>query len=296
MNRPARLLTTATAATATAATAAAAFATLALAAAPAQAMPAPAPTPTASSTAVPGATASAAPAAAAPATPVTIPYTCAAPLGTGSPTPAQVSATVPATALVGQPLAVEWNVSTGLLAPDVLAAGAVLHKGTLKVAGSASGAIETTSAGNPAAIGKGQALQLPAMKATYTPAQPGPLSLIPGDVTLTLTRNGIAQETRCSPDPAAAPLATLAVAASGSAPGGVPVAAPAPTVTITVTATPAPVKKAAAQATIIPKGGAPTGGGALAADSPWPYAALGVGLLFAAGLGWEIRRKRIHGY
>ncbi|GIH97961.1 hypothetical protein ACFFMN_28070 [Planobispora siamensis] len=279
MNTPACLLTLTAAA--------AAFTVGAGPALAAAAMPVPAPSPTLS----PAASAAAIQQA-------VITYTCTAPAGTGAAIPAQVTASLPATAALGQPVTVQWNLATGLLAPDALAAGTALQKGTLKLTGSAPVSLETSSAANSAVIGKGQALQLPAMQASYTPTQAGTLAITPGDVTIVLTRNGITEQSRCSADPAAAPLASLTVSAGGAA-GGVPAAAPAPTVTVTVTATSQPKKKKstpAPQTAVTPKGGAPTGGGALAAASMWPYAGLGVGVLFAAGLGWEIRRKRIHGY
>ncbi|MBG0831869.1 hypothetical protein HS041_29600 [Planomonospora sp. ID67723] len=282
------------------------LAAAAIAALPAHAIPMPTPTPSPTS-GTPMTTAGAPMSAGVPmsaatasARQATIAYTCAAPLGTGTATPMQVMATIPATAAVGQPLAVQWNLTTGLRAPEAIAANTALHKGVLKVIGGAPAEIITSSAGNPAAIGTGQPLALPAMQASYTPTQAGTLTLMAGDVSVLLTRGGIAQETRCSADPAAAPLASVSVSANGVT-GGAPAAAPAPTVTVTVTvtATPTPDKKSKAarpQTAITPKGGAPTGGGGLAGANPWPYAGLGVGVLFAAGLGWELRRKRIHGY
>ncbi|MFF0869902.1 hypothetical protein ACFYUV_49670 [Nonomuraea sp. NPDC003560] len=246
-------------------------------------------------------------------------YICRSPLGTDAPVQVQVRATLPATASIGQNLDLEWSVDTGLLAPDALPAGAVTQKGTLKISTviptatttsspaptSTSSAttsadpattVVTTSPPNSAAITKGQPLNGGAMKGTYTPRQAGTLSVVPGDISLLITRNGTVQETVCTADAAAPALGSVTVKGTEAATTATPSSTPTPTPTPTVTVTAAPTDTDQGGAVVTPVGGAPTGGGGLAAPDPLPYVAGGgVVLLLAIGIGWELRRRRVHG-
>ncbi|MBG0831588.1 hypothetical protein HS041_28040 [Planomonospora sp. ID67723] len=236
----------------------------------------------------------------------TVSYTCQAPLGTGAAAAMQATANIPTTAMAGKPVAIEWNLTTGLLAVDDRPAGSIAQRAVLTVSGSQSGTITTSSAATTSALTAGQALQLPPMKGTVTPDRTGSLTLTPGNLTVTITHNGTQQQTLCTVDAAAPALATITVTTAGSTPTATPSASPTPpptptpkpTPTVTVTATPtrSTTSESLVQTEVTPKGGASTGGGGLSEANIWPYAAAGAGLLLVIGLGLEIRRKRIHGY
>ncbi|MFI6485055.1 hypothetical protein ACIBH1_44580 [Nonomuraea sp. NPDC050663] len=234
-----------------------------------------------------------------PGTPVSVSYTCKPPLGTGTPKPMQVTVTLPAAGQVNKALAIEWDLDTGLTTPDALAAGTVSQRGVLKLTGTSQDTVSTASATN-AAIAAGQPIKLAAMKGTYTPATAGTLTVLPGEVTLVINNNGSTQETLCTPDPAAAQLAAITISATSATPSASastspttsPSNSPTPTATRTVTATPSDDDAAAV---ITPKGAAPTGGGGLAETDLLPYAIASGLTLLAAGIGLEMRRKRVHG-
>ncbi|MEV4374555.1 hypothetical protein AB0J71_46395 [Nonomuraea sp. NPDC049637] len=260
-------------------------------------------------------------------------YTCKSPLGTDMPAQFQVRSTLPATAPLGQNLDLEWTAETpGLLAQDAIPPGAVVQKGTLKISTTPPGpstppatgaptttsstptptgsatptadpiAVLTTSAPNGSGIGKGQPLLGGAMKGTYTPRSPGTLSVAPGDITVIITRDGTTQETVCTPEVASPILGSITITDPAGTPSTTPTSSPSPTLTPTTTPTPTVTVTAQstdtdpAHAMITPVGSAPTGGGGLAGPDPLPYLAGGaVVLLLALGIGWERRRRRVHG-
>ncbi|YCK35218.1 hypothetical protein ACNF49_14355 [Actinomadura sp. ATCC 39365] len=100
----------------------------------------------------------------------------------------------------------------------------------------------------------------------------------------------------CTADAAAPALGSVTVKGTEAAATATPSSTPTPTPTPTVTVTAEPTDTDQGGAIVTPVGGAPTGGGGLAAPDPLPYVAGGgVVLLLAIGIGWELRRRRVHG-
>ncbi|MFE9452598.1 hypothetical protein [Streptomyces sp. NPDC006739] len=133
----------------------------------------------------------------------------------------KVQITAPATAKVGDTVAVVWKFTQAASRnPDIidLPADSVQPSGVLKAAGAQSADIAVQGARKNPAIPKGGAMVLSDMKGTLKLTAAGVVTLTPGAYTV----NAMSTDTKCAPTATVQKAATIKVAAAGGGPPSTP--------------------------------------------------------------------------